>query len=149
MNKLALAALAIPALVVGLAGCTASNGSDGSATKTPTVSAADWQAQFAECLRSGGVEITDPSSGGVEIGGGADKVDFSQVSDSCERSVTKKLGKPPVADSPEQLDAEERAKDDCLRSAGVEVPEDGPTNLTGVPKDVIEKCGLVEAGGAQ
>jgi hypothetical protein len=145
-RNLAAMLLAAPLLVIGLSGCsTGATSSHPSSDKEQTISAGDWDLKFAECMRSQGIDMPDPSSDGSM------KLPAGSGSDTAAAHCTDKIGKrPALSDSERKAAADASQKEmlkmaQCYRDNGINVPD--PTEGEGikipadVPADLVAKCG--------
>jgi len=155
----AIAALALPALLIVLAGCAptagdadapgASGGGDVASTERTF---ADWQLDYAACMRGEGIDMPDPESEfqGIAIDLSGDMGAFEAANEHC----MDELGSPPALTAEEEAAAQEQflawamKAAECYRENGFDVPDptaDEPVPFpTDAPDEVVEECG----GGA-
>lgn len=164
-SHLAALLLALP-VIAGLSACGGGGATDDrggdtgpGADRTPAFeSFEDYQLAFAECLRSRGVDVADPSDGGQSITQ-ADEA-FLDAAVACQAQI----GPPPARGGQSGGDGPSEAtlRDEhleiaaCLREHGVDVPDPGPGEDLAVPSDVpaeaFETCapnGVMGSTGAQ
>lgn len=152
VSRLALLSLA-PALLLAVSACSAGSGAPEPSGGTPSASPgslADWQLSMAKCMREHGVDVADPSAGGLGTtidSRGLSEDQLTAASEACSA----KLGTPPSL-----TEAEKKAQDeatqkmmlkiaDCYRASGVDVPDPKPGQGLALPKDapadVVDTCG--------
>lgn len=160
-SRLALLSLA-PALLLAVSACAAGP-SGGASSEKPSAGAgsgslADWQLAMAKCMREHGVDVADPSAGGMGTTidtRGLSEDQLTAASDAC----SKKLGTPPAMTEAEKKDMDAKAQKmmisiaECYRASGVDVPDPRPGQglavPEGAPADVVEKCGGAASAATQ
>lgn len=149
----ALALIAVPTLLVGLAACSSGGespkGSDG--TKKASLTVFDWDVAHAECMRAEGIDYyKDPVKGSPQaIAVEGDYETFMKADDTCRTKLTEELGERPVSADEKKQDAqlkkENQKVNDCLRKLGYDAPdpEGGATSTSAdIPETAYEKCGV-------
>lgn len=152
--------IALPLLVVALAGCSSEGGGASPTAKSQSQLAADaktWDVALATCLRAEGIDFADPTASGggaIDVGDDFDIDAFQAAAGTCKDEVTAKLGDRPVtaAEEKEQAEFEEQLRETnaCLREKGYDAPdpreaEDGVVISeapdSDIPDEVLEACG--------
>jgi hypothetical protein len=159
----AIAALALPALLIALAGCAPTPGdanspgaSGGGDIASTELTFADWQLEYAACMRGEGIDMPDPEgdSQAIAIDLNGDMGAFEAANEHC----MDELGSPPPLTAEEEAAAQERflvwamKAAECYRENGFDVPDptaDEPMQFpTDAPDEVVEECGGGATGAA-
>jgi hypothetical protein len=145
--------LAVPAMLLALAACSAAPGSDsaGSPSSGSSSSGASdrdaWALTYAQCLRDNGIDAPDPDGSGQ---GAAIKMDdaYKAASQACE----KKVGTAPPFSTDEKQKMAKNLQEaalkaaKCYRDNGIDVPDPSEGQLPSVPSDVPQEieteCGF-------
>jgi hypothetical protein len=132
-RRLPVACLAVIVLALGVTACGSSSGSSSSSSSDPSsATAATARLNLAKCLRSHGLNVPDPSSGGGAAGGGSlFRVlrNYSQAQvNTARQACTKYFAQavPRANISPQQraqLQQQLVKFAQCMRSHGVNVPD--------------------------
>jgi hypothetical protein len=148
-----LAALTVAG--AALAGCSTETPADGGTEQTPSFSSnEEYQLAFAECMRSKGIDMSDPQQDGTQVAGSGDA--FLETAEECQDE----LGTPPGGSGSARPSDEQREifleMAQCFRDNGLDVPDPAPGESLTVPMDapqeLFEKCATAGAddttGGA-
>jgi hypothetical protein len=101
----------------------------------------EFQLAFAGCMREHGVDMPDPSGGGIKLDAGGDMAAFENASNACREQ----LGTPPAPEgrgtpkSDEELLADHLKIAKCLRENGVDVPDPTADSPLAVPETTPEE----------
>jgi hypothetical protein len=143
------AMLVVPVLLLGLAACApaAENGVDpGAESGANTMTQAEWQLKYAECMRAEGIDMPDPGAGGgvvMQSGG----VDIGPADQKCKAE----LGDMPPASAEERDAADQESLEwgrgiaDCYRENGFDMPDpklgEDLQFPADAPESVQDECG--------
>lgn len=146
-----LGLLAVPALLLSLAACANTSPTpDSSAESDSGGDAKQWAFDFAECMRSHGIDMEDPnaSGGSVALGPQDETPERAAATEAC----IEELGPSPVSGGGSQnsIGGNEEAHQQllllakCLRDQGFDISDPRPGEGIGMPADLtneaIEAC---------
>lgn len=146
LTRPALALVAVPLLVLGLAACSPKSDEARDTPGAQTVTALEWGVAQAKCMREAGHDVKDPTSDqgsvGIALKPGESIEKFSADSETCTKKVTSKFGARPISDEEKKSRKEGEKTDDCLRKEGIEMDGNKAFSSDEIPADVKKKCGL-------
>ena len=141
---------ALVLLVGALGACGDDRGADGDTASQAAV--LQWRLDYANCMRSHGIEVKDPEpNGAVAASGPEDETPQRQAAeDACRRE----LGAPPVqsgGDTVTNVRQEQLDLAKCLRDKGISVDDPAPGDSVVVPEnlsdDITKACGVDSVSG--
>jgi hypothetical protein len=144
------ALLVVPALLLAFTGCSAAKGGGEPSSTPQAMSRQEWTLKYAQCMRSHGQNVPDPTSDGtISAQAGGDIDAAKAASEACR----KQLGDMPPLTASEKQAADKAMQEQmvkiaqCYRKNGVDVPDPAPGQVVQIPSDapdgVRAQCGDV------
>ncbi|MEV0569412.1 hypothetical protein [Dactylosporangium sp. NPDC050588] len=124
----------------------ATAGGGAAASASPSISQAEANRQFAQCMREHGVEVPDPGPDGrLEFGPDVNRDKVAEAMPACQRLLPN--GGTLSNLTPEQLEqARQFAR--CMREHGIDMPDPDPATGVGDMVKLVGKPGFQEAANA-
>lgn len=141
---------AIPLLLCSLSACAPQPPEGGTGENAGTGSV-QWRLDFAECMRSQGIDMKDPApNGAVQASGPEDETPERQAATAA---CLEQLGSPPVqsGENTEQEVGEDQLHiAQCLRDQGLDVADPAPGGSVVLPEnltaEIADACGVDSTG---